>query len=168
MKVQFLHGTETGTAEALCEDLAKALPASFDVSTASMEDIDPQALSSECLNVFVCSTFGSGDLPTSAIDFYDALTVTRPDLSGRNFAMFGLGDQHFADTFAQGSERLMQALQECGAKMTGERGIFDASSSELPEDVALPWLAGILGVDLDAPKPATTGVVSKIGGFFRS
>ncbi|MEM8978123.1 MAG: flavodoxin domain-containing protein [Pseudomonadota bacterium] len=150
MKVQFLHGTESGTAEMLCDDLAKALPSTCPTSVISMDDIEPENLEHDSIHVFVCSTFGSGDLPETAVYFYETLQKKRPDLSEITFAIFGLGDRSFGDTFAQGSEKLMQALQDCGAKMTGKRGVFDALSSSLPEDVALPWLAETLGLTLDA------------------
>jgi MioC protein len=35
-------------------------------------------------------------------------------------------------------------LCEFGAKQVGERGLFDASTGEMPEDLAIPWLRDIL------------------------
>ncbi|MEM9970896.1 MAG: flavodoxin domain-containing protein [Pseudomonadota bacterium] len=144
MRVELLHGTETGTAELVCEDMEAAVSDRADTSVKSMEDVDPTALDGDTLYVFVCSTFGRGDLPTTAEGFHTALTGKKPDLSHVRFAIFGLGDKTFGETFAQGSEKLMDAMKACGATMIGDRGIADAASVDLPEDVAVPWLEGIL------------------------
>lgn len=38
----------------------------------------------------------------------------------------------------------MSQMMACNAQMVGERGHHDASSEDFPQDVALPWLKGIL------------------------
>ncbi|MEO0569744.1 MAG: flavodoxin domain-containing protein [Pseudomonadota bacterium] len=144
MKVEFLHGTETGTAEIVCEDLEEAVSDRVDTKVTSLEDMDVSSFQDDTLYVVVCSTFGSGDLPSTAEPFFDALKGTKPDLSHVRFAMFGLGDKTFGETYNQGSEKLAEALIECKAQMVGERGMADASSADMPEEVALPWLEGIL------------------------
>ncbi|MEO0864648.1 MAG: flavodoxin domain-containing protein, partial [Pseudomonadota bacterium] len=94
--------------------------------------------------LLVTSTYGNGDLPSTALPFEEALTGGQPDLTGIRFAIFGLGDQVFAETFAHGSEKLAQMLKDQGAVQVGERGLHDASGFDMPEDVALPWVRGIM------------------------
>ncbi|MCH2163702.1 MAG: flavodoxin domain-containing protein [Marinovum sp.] len=144
MHIQFLFGTETGTAEIVCEDLQAALGTDHTSAIASLEDVTPDNLDKSHLHVVVCSTFGSGDLPTTAEVFFDQIKGGAKDLTGVQFAIFGLGDRTFGDTFNQGSERLAEALVECKATQVGARGIADASAGDLPEDIAIPWLKGIL------------------------
>lgn len=145
MRIHFLHGTETGTAEMLCEDLmAEALPEGATAQMSALEDIQPSEMDGETLYVVVCSTFGSGDLPTGAIEFHDTLTADKPDLSHVRFGLVGLGDRTFGATFNQGSETLGAALVACNAKQIGERCICDASGGDLPEEVAGPWLTELL------------------------
>ncbi|MEE2809584.1 MAG: flavodoxin domain-containing protein [Pseudomonadota bacterium] len=144
MQVQFLHGTEMGNAEFLCEDLENSVPEGISAKCNSMEDVDPTDLNGDTLYVFVVSTYGAGDVPNTAQPFYEDLQAAKTDLSHVRFAMFGLGDSNFSDTFNQGSEKVMGLLEECGAKRLGERGLFDASGPEMPEDIAEPWLQGIL------------------------
>ena len=143
MQIELLFGTETGTAEFLCEDLAEALEDEATCSLSGMETVDPSTLSGEPFYILVSSTFGSGDVPGTAQTFYEALQK-RPDLGHVRFAIFGLGDRTFGDTFNQGSEKIMTEMLACGAKMVGERGLFDASSAEMPEDIAIPWAREIL------------------------
>ncbi|MEO0429691.1 MAG: flavodoxin domain-containing protein [Pseudomonadota bacterium] len=144
MKLQFLYGTETGTAEMLCDDLKAAVDERLDCSIADMDATKPAVLESDTFYVLVSSTTGSGDVPGSAEAFFKALTTEKPDLSHVRFAIFGLGDTTFGDTFAQGSEKIMTAMLACEASMIGERGIFDASSNDMPEDIAIPWLEQLL------------------------
>lgn len=168
MNLHFLYGSETGTAEFLCDDLVDAAEG-CDTTITSLADIRPADLvagdlgagdlgagdlgagdlgagdlDTSPLYVIVSSTYGSGEPPTNAVDFYDALVRDKPDLSTVRFAIFGLGDRTFDLTFNHGPEKIMQALLDCGATMVGTRGIYDASSLALPEDVALPWLQEIL------------------------
>ena len=83
-------------------------------------------------------------MPDSTIEFVRDLTDTKPNLSSLNFAIFGLGDQGYADTFNMGSEKLAELLKGAGATQVGERGLFDASTGDMPEDIAIPWLEDIL------------------------
>ncbi|MEL6992577.1 MAG: flavodoxin domain-containing protein [Pseudomonadota bacterium] len=140
MQIRLLYGTETGTAEILCDDIKDELDGEIECEIQSLEDVGPSDLSTDALNVFVVSTTGSGDLPFTAIPFFDKLQAEKPDLSNIQFAIFGLGDKTFAATYNFGSETVMNKLLECKAKQVGQRGIFDAASNEMPEEVALPWL----------------------------
>lgn len=145
MKIHFLHGTETGNSEIVCEDIAEDLGAGFDCQIDSMADVSPGDLNGGTFYIFVTSTYGTGDLPATAQPFVEALEM-QPDLSQIRFAIFGLGDIVFEDTFAQGSATLAEKLISCRAQMVGERGIHDASGMDMPEDIALPWAQGIIAL----------------------
>lgn len=146
MNLHFLYGTETGTSEILCEDIEAEIGDGFETTVTSLGDVDPADLDGETFYIIVTSTYGTGDLPMSAQPFFDKLESAKPDLSKVRFAIFGLGDMVFSETFAFGSKILMEKLVECGARMVGERGIHDASSPDLPEDVAVPWAQEIMGL----------------------
>lgn len=146
MKMNFLYGTETGTAEYLCESLVAEFCASHDCTAESMEDLDPSALSPDPLYIVVCSTTGEGDVPATAEGFLDALQGGA-DLSGVRFAMFGLGDSTFA-TYQGGSIKVRAAMLKCGAREVAPSGAFDASGEELPEEIAEPWLEGVLQAEM--------------------
>lgn len=112
--------------------------------------VSPSDFVADTFYVFVCSTFGCGDLPTMAEMFANALEAESPDLSRVTFCVFGLGDSMFGDTFNQGSETLMNLLLNHGAKQIGERGLYDASSGDMPEESAIPWLKACLAQFLDS------------------
>ena len=106
--------------------------------------VSPGDLGGDAFYVFISSTTGHGDMPDSTIDFVKSVNDTSPDLSALNFAIFGLGDQGYADTFNMGSEKLANLLTGAGATQIGTRGLFDASTGDMPEDIAIPWLEDIL------------------------
>jgi len=144
MKVGLYYGSETGNSEMLCEDIEAELGAQYECHISSLAEVDPAGLTSDTFYIFVTSTYGNGDLPSTALPFEEAILGQKPDLTGVRFAIFGLGDQVFSETFNHGSMRLMQMLLDRKAEMVGERGLHDASGFDMPEDVALPWVAGIM------------------------
>ncbi|NRB03437.1 MAG: flavodoxin domain-containing protein [Rhodobacteraceae bacterium] len=144
MKIALWFGTETGNAEMLCEDIEAELSGDHDVTLKDLSQASAAEMDPSVFYIFVTSTYGNGDLPTTAAPFCDALAADTPDLSGIRFAMFGLGDTVFAETFNNGSKVLAETLIKCKAQMIGERGLFDASSAELPEDVAMPWVESVI------------------------
>ena len=144
MQIGIYYGSETGNAEMLCEDIEAELGEGYQCDIKPLSDVDPAEFDTETFYIFVTSTYGNGDLPTTALPFEDALKEGQPDLAGVRFAIFGLGDMVFSETFNHGSKKLAEMLVERGAVQVGERGIHDASSFEMPEDIALPWVQTIL------------------------
>jgi len=144
MKLHILFGTETGNAEMVADDLAEATSCEFEVSVQDMVHCAVGELTErDALYVIVCSTYGDGELPASAQPFAQNLSKQRPNLAGLRFAVFGLGDSFYA-TYNQGSALLAAQLTELGASQVGERGLHDATSGELPGEVAQDWLKDIL------------------------
>ncbi|MBT8766514.1 flavodoxin domain-containing protein [Metapseudomonas boanensis] len=143
MKIQVLFGTETGNAEMVSDDIVDALAHEIDISAADMSKFQISELSPENFYIIVCSTYGDGELPNSAQPFFSALGAQKPDLTGLRFAVFGLGDSFYA-TYNRGSEIISEQLVELGANQIGERGLHDASSGELPGDIAMQWAKEIL------------------------
>ena len=144
MKINIVYATILGTSQMVAEDLEDALSNNHEVDVRDILNVGSGDLGEEALYVFISSTTGHGDMPDSTIEFVKDVTDTKPDLSSLNFAIFGLGDRGYADTFNMGSEKLAELLKGAGAKQVGERGLFDASTGDMPEDIAIPWLEDIL------------------------
>ena len=140
MKINLLYGTETGNAEMLCEDIQASLADEHEVTLTNLEDAALADLTAEGTYIFVCSTYGDGDLPASAIDFGEMIEAEKPDLSAMTFSIFGLGDMDYEETYNNGSQRLLDLLIGCGGTQHGPRGLHDASSGKPPEDSVLPWV----------------------------
>jgi len=143
MNIQILYGTESGNAELLAMDLEEHLASEgeHEVELADLQDFDPADLDASKYYIVACSTHGEGELPYTAQSFYEQLVELSPDLSGIYYAMFGLGDRFYEETYSQGSEVLDSKFAELGATRVGEYGRHDASSLEItPSDAALEWL----------------------------
>ena len=149
MKIALLYGTESGNAEMLCDDLKDELDAEHDVEITSLADVTPDDLDADTFHILVTSTHGNGDLPAAAAGFADALEEQAPDLTGITFAIFGLGDMVFEETFNHGSKRLLALMLAQKATQISERGLHDASTGSMPEDVAIPWLHATMAQLLD-------------------
>lgn len=143
MNITILYGTESGNAEMIANDLADTL-SDHAVDVLDMSTFDPARLDPARFHLIICSTYGKGDLPSGAKPFHDALDRDRPDLSGLHYAMFGLGDSAYPDTYSRGSEIIDRTLTECGARRVGAYGRHDASSLAVASDLAIAWTETLL------------------------
>lgn len=143
MKIAVLYGTETGNAEMLAEDIAAHL-SGHDCSVTNLSDISPADLTADRLYLIICSTYGDGELPASAKPFAERMETAKPDLTGLHFAVFGMGDSEYPETFNFGGKRIEALMTAAGARMLGQRVTHDASGSDMPEDLAMPWADSIV------------------------
>lgn len=139
MNITLLYGTETGNAEMLAEDLQSHLEGAHEVEVSNLSDFEPSAFEPGRFYIVVCSTYGDGELPASAQPFAEAMEAAKPELAGIHFAIFGLGDSEYDETYNHGSKRLEELLIAHGATKVGDRAIHDASGSDLAEDIAMDW-----------------------------
>jgi len=144
MKITILYGTETGNAEMLAEDIQAALEDDHEVDCRNLSAMSPADFDAGQFYLMVCSTYGDGELPASAKPFAEAMAAEAPDLSDIRFAVFGLGDSEYDETFNHGPKRLADLMQARGAVQIGERVAHDASGSDMAEDVALPWAEAVI------------------------
>jgi MioC protein len=143
MNIAILYGTETGNAEGVAQELAQTLAANHTVQARDLDDCQIDALSAELVLV-VLSTYGEGEYPRTAKRFAEQLEAQRPALVGVRYAVFGLGDRQYGQTFGRSSERFDALLASLGAQRVAQRQVHDASSGEFPEDAATAWLEAVL------------------------
>jgi MioC protein len=140
-QVKILVATMTGTAELVADEIADLLRADdLEVEVLAMDFLDPSILTDDAAYIICASTYGQGDVPDGALDFYDGLTIDGPDLTGLIYGMFGLGDRTYIDTFCDGPTKFDEALTQLGAKRIGTFMRHDRSSGTLPEDDAPAWV----------------------------
>jgi len=113
-------------------------PFGFTGEVHSMGDYPVEDLCGQQMVILITSTYGEGDLPDTAIPFFDALKDRKPDLSSMRFAAFGLGDSSY-DTYNNGISTLIDAVVDLGATQIGETGRHDAESGLDPCDTATTW-----------------------------
>lgn len=148
MKLAILVATMSGTAELVAEEVEQTLAdAGHDVTITMMEDVQLDTLAAGGLFLICTSTYGFGNIPDNAFDLVVQLKADKPDLSAMKYGLFVLGDSTYSDTFCGAGEAFDQLLSSLGAQRLGDMRCNDASSSDLPEEVApewaSEWLSGI-------------------------
>ena len=139
--ILILVATMTGTALIAAEDIADFCNEN-DIKTKilEMDNIDINVLINSKFPILICSsTYGQGDVPDNAQDFYTNLKDKSPNLSHIKYALFGLGDMTYRDTFAFGGKKFSDLLESLNASKLGNPFYHDASDGTLPEEVAVEW-----------------------------
>lgn len=140
-ELNILVGTMTGIAQLVAQEIELRLDGEgLRVNTLEMDELDPGVFDRNGLFLICTSTYGQGDVPDNAKDFYDALCAQRPDLSHVSYGVIALGDRTYVDTFCFGGKRFNKILTELGAQRIGEIMLHDASDGTLPEDEAAEWI----------------------------
>ncbi|MDR2799135.1 MAG: flavodoxin [Bifidobacteriaceae bacterium] len=89
---------ESAGVEVIIDDIDSASPSDF-------EGID--------IAIVASYTYGDGDLPDEAVDFYEELQEA--DLSGKKYGVLGSGDTSYGDNFCKAVELFEAAFEKAGA-----------------------------------------------------
>ena len=158
-----LYGSESGNSESLAMKAKKAAAKlNFDAKILDMADVDPSALAKAKNLIVYISTWGEGDPPQRAVDFYNALmSDSAPKLDGVRFAVLALGDTAYVN-FCQTGRLIDERLQALGGKRAADRIDLDLDFAK----AANAWTEKTLGVftPADAGPSATVVHVDFKGG----
>ncbi|KAL1494726.1 hypothetical protein ABEB36_010276 [Hypothenemus hampei] len=136
------YGSQTGTGEEFAGRLAKeGVRYRLKGMVADPEECDMEELVNlknipNSLAVFCMATYGEGDPTDNAMEFYEWLQNGDADLTGLNYAVFGLGNktyEHYNDVGKYVDKR----LEELGATRVFELGLGDDDGNI--EDDFITW-----------------------------
>lgn len=134
-----LVASVSGTAEAVAEEVASLLQnKGWRAVIRLMDEVGGDAIVPG-LYLVCSSTYGTGDIPDNGQKLFDALSTSRPDLSGVRYGVIGLGDSVYPQTFCFGGKRFDELLCALGATRIGERLDHDRRSPLYPDEAALAW-----------------------------
>ena len=142
-RTQILFGTQTGTTEELAEELQKELKEiGLEAPCENIFDVSVDLLK-EVNRVFILiSTWGDGDPPDDAEDFY-AEFVALPDasLKGLEFSVLALGDSGY-ELFCECGKNFDKHLERLGGKRIANRVDCDVDYEEPFEN----WMKNVIEV----------------------
>lgn len=142
-RIGIFVATMTGLAQICAEEIEAALKDAGLVSqTLLMDGLDAAALEGFDTVVIVSSTYGHGDIPDNGQAFHEAVEMGG-SLSGKRYAVFGLGDRTYMDTFCHAGEKWDALFAGKGAVRIAPLERHDASAGSLAEDDAGVWAAGL-------------------------
>jgi len=141
LHITILVGTMTGTAEMVAQEVQTALEAAgHQAAIRMMDDLDAGVFQGGGIFLICTSTYGQGDVPDNAQEFFSSLETEKPDLGSVTYGLIALGDTTYRDTYCHGGIRFDQLLTQLGARRAGEILFHDASSGTLPEELAAQWV----------------------------
>jgi sulfite reductase (NADPH) flavoprotein alpha-component len=142
LPLTILFGTESGNAEALAASTRKAAAKlGFAARVLDMAEATPEQLRSLNNIVIIASTWGEGEPPQRAADFYAALMAQdAPRMEGVRYAVLALGDRAYA-RFCEIGRRFDERLEALGATRVCDRIECDLDYEAAAND----WIDRALG-----------------------
>ena len=138
-RVLVMYASQSGNSENLAESFGEQLAAAgFDAPVmAADEEID---LTKEKTLLLIASTWGEGDPPDNAVDWWKALSVeNHPRLEQLRFGVLALGDSNYLEFCGMG-KKFDARLEALGATRFVERTDCDTDFEEPAE----AWFASVL------------------------
>ncbi len=161
-RLMILYGSQTGTAEGLAmESAEKAQSLGYQTEVKELNDVEPAALCGEKRVLVITSTYGDGEMPDNAQEFWEQLSADEaPALPDTHYSVLALGDTNY-ETFCSAGKDLDERLAGLGANCVQPRVDCDVDYEEPFEawlDQALQALQ--LGEEKEAGAPAAESAVT--------
>lgn len=151
-RVLVLYASQSGNSETLAEDFGGQLTsAGFEAPVLAMDEFAAEDLTKEKTLLIVSSTWGEGDPPDNAVDFWEALSDDAFEkLESLKYAVLGLGDTNYLEFCGMGKQ-FDSRLEALGATRFTSRGDCDTDF----EETASAWFKTALEA-LGSSSEATT------------
>ena len=135
-QIAIYYGTMTGNSEGLAQDaVAEAKAAGWDATLYNLAETKADDLAANAANaLFVVSTWGDGEPPSDAVDFFAELSGVNVNLDGHKHAVFGLGDSNY--------EQFNKFATDLDARLTelGSQTVLDVHKADVAfEDDFAAW-----------------------------
>ncbi|MGR9044598.1 MAG: flavodoxin [Gammaproteobacteria bacterium] len=117
-KIGLYFDTDTGNTRKVAKMIRKFFNED-DVELKNISKVEPADFEKFSAYIVGTPTLGDGELPETLAEFLPSLDGM--DLSGKTFALFGLGDQEtYADEFVDGLGLLFEKLESLGGNFIGQ------------------------------------------------
>lgn len=158
--LSILYGSQSGNCEVLAKSLKKhAATQGFDATIQELDEISPAELSTREHTLIICSTFGEGEPPDNAKNFYTALMANDAPMlpASVNFSVCGLGDTSYPH-FNQCANDIHARLTALGATPCHDMVACDVAF----EDDYAEWQNAVFNTEVftSAAGASTTAAVN--------
>ncbi|WP_210396865.1 flavodoxin domain-containing protein [Motiliproteus sediminis] len=144
-RIELLVGTVYGNAQDTAEYLQELLQAAgHQVNLDTDPQLEPLLTAPPDLLLVCTSTTGQGDLPDNIVPFFYQLKERFPLMPQQRFAVIGLGDASYDDTFGMGGKQFEELLLELQAQPAVASLTLDAASAEDPFEQTRRWSEQLL------------------------
>ena len=129
--INILFGTQTGNAEDVAENASDILTTNgFTTNVLELDDVGMNELSVMENVLVIISTFGMGEMPNNAQDFWEDINSSDPpQLNNLRFSVFALGDSGHYD-FCNAGKLIDNKFQELGGTRLLDRIDCDVEFEE--------------------------------------
>ena len=149
--ITLCFATMTGNAESLANAAGERLSAAGHGCTiVDLASARPADLTTFTTALFFVSTWGDGEPPADAADFWYDLAKAALDLRGLSYAVFGLGDRDYPEFNA-----FARQLDERLAQLGGGRLLARAEADLDFEETYAPWIERLLPLLATTEVPAS-------------
>lgn len=141
-EVGIFVGSVYGNAQHVAEQVQSMLT-SKGVSSELYDDPSIEDFKNSAGYIFISSTTGQGDIPPNLEFFISDLRDMFPLMNQKPFAVIGLGDSSYCDSFCGAGEQIHALLLELQGKPVAELLRIDACETLEPEKEAVAWIENL-------------------------
>lgn len=140
--ISIFAGSVYGNAQHVAEEVHEML-SSKGIESEVFSDPQTSDFTNANSVLVITSTTGQGDVPPNLELFYSDLRDDFPLMNGKPFAVVGLGDSSYGDSFCGGGRQFFELLSELQGKAVADMLEVDALETLSPEDEVVPWVKAI-------------------------
>mmetsp|Transcript_31414 Transcript_31414/g.98497 ORF Transcript_31414/g.98497 Transcript_31414/m.98497 type:complete len:1852 (-) Transcript_31414:149-5704(-) len=156
-RVTILYGTDTGNAEIVAKNFQFEMKRrGMKAKCMALNDFAVADLADEAKVLAIVSTAGQGDMPKSAVKFWEEMesfleTAPADFMKDTKFAVFGLGDSSYV-FFNEAAKKVDEAFARLGGQRVHELGLGDDQHEGRFDTVLEEWSPDYYD-NIEAPAP---------------
>lgn len=141
--VGIFAGSVYGNAQHVAEE-AKEMFSKHGIEAEVFTDPETSDFSESGSVVVITSTTGQGDIPPNLELFFSDLRDEFPLMNNKAFAVAGLGDSSYGDSYCGGGRQFQSLLEELQGNPVADMLEVDAIETLAAEDEVVPWLEALI------------------------
>ena len=142
-KISIFAGSVYGNAQHVAEE-AKDMFEKHGIESEVFTDPETSDFIDADAVVVITSMTGQGDVPPNLELFFSDLKDEFPLMNGKPFAVAGLGDSSYGDSYCGAGKQFQELLTELQGKSVADMLAVDAIETLAAEEEVVPWLENLV------------------------